>query len=232
MTAGRRVTVSPVVDPAMENESGDALDIGTGESDVSTEGDNRAAEDSLFPDIAPVDAAPDDDGENLADEIPEGLQQFLQVMEMGDQANAAAANQPKAPESLETLRVLRKDLDIRESDYPAPANLLNVKDELSQVEIRRMVVVDQPMDEAVRVLVQLSGVPIYMDLPALDAAGIRADVPVSVEDEKQPRSVAQILKTLVTTQTVICRFKTDSCGSFPHPRCSPMRCYPSTPWTI
>lgn len=142
----------------------------------------------LFPDLTPgsrVDGTEEDDAEDLATEIPASLKRHMNVLNLGDTANVIAAGQAEAPESLEELRVLRPELTIRESDYPEPAEFADVRQLLGRTSIEALAVNERPLDEVVRTVAQVAGVPVYFDLLAMDVAGIRLDRPVSVKVGKE-----------------------------------------------
>ncbi|XZE54288.1 hypothetical protein SH139x_000245 [Planctomycetaceae bacterium SH139] len=124
-------------------------------------------------------AAVDDAAEGPI-ELPAGLQRFVPLLQLDEAAVTNAGNQAAAPPTMADLVIRRPELAVRETDYPEPAERVDVQKQLN-VRVKQLQAVDQPLDRLLRVVGQLGGIPIEYELLALDLAGMSPRTAVTLE---------------------------------------------------
>lgn len=174
---------------AAETEPGDALKPG----DTLKPGDipAEASAGGLFAEAGGVAGGVVGGAQEVipeATELPAGLQQYMPLIDLAQGAGQPRANDLPAPPTMEDLRVDAPDKAIPESEYPPPAEPVDVRMRM-QSRVLGIEVKDRPLDQVVRVLAQIGGVPIHFDLISLDIAGIAADTPIAVRVADQSAAV-------------------------------------------
>lgn len=131
----------------------------------------RAGERPLGP--APVDAPAEET--DLVDQLPAGLQSLVPILDL---AAADSLSPPPVAELKPTLD-LEGPQQQDESLHPEPARPVSIPRALDR-RLRGANFSDVPLAAATAVASQLTGAPIYLDLPLSDAAGIDPATPVSL----------------------------------------------------
>lgn len=119
-----------------------------------------------------------------ATELPPELQQYMPLIDFANAGDLGKGNELPPPATREELRIDAPEEVVPESEYPLPAEPVDVRMRM-KVRMLGIDVVDRPLDQVVRVLSQVSGVPIALDLVSLDVAGIAPDSPLRFKTANQ-----------------------------------------------
>lgn len=146
----------------------------------------------LDPLSAPEPPAPaDEDPRGTATELPEGLSQYVQQLQLSQPSAIAAKNPLPPPPTLEELKVRMPQLEVAMSEHPLAAPRVDVRKQMG-AKIMGFEAVDKPLDKIVEILSQVAMCPIEIDLLGADVVGLSPGKRVSVSGREL--EVVQVLR--------------------------------------
>jgi hypothetical protein len=130
--------------------------------------------------VRPDAANPSTADDPIAMELPASLRQYMPMLDLNTPAATLPKNDAPTTPTIADLKIQDPGVIAPETAYPPPADPVNIPQRLGP----RLIgfnAQDQPLDQVLRVLGQIAGVPLELDLMAFDLAQIRPDLPVSVQ---------------------------------------------------
>lgn len=137
----------------------------------------------LFPELA-AEEGESEEASPAATALPPELQQYMPLIDFANAGDLGKGNELPPPATREELRIEAPEEVVPESEYPLPAEPVDVRVRM-KARMLGIDVADRPLDHVVRVLSQVSGVPIALDLVSLDMAGIAPDAPLRFKAANQ-----------------------------------------------
>ena len=152
----------------------------------------NAGDGPLDPLSTPGPPAPaDEDQRGTATELPEGLSQYVQQLQLSQPSAIAAKNPLPPPPTLEELKVRMPQLEVAMSEHPLAAPRVDVRKQMG-AKIMGFEAVDKPLDKIVEILSQVAMCPIEIDLLGADVVGLSPGKRVSVSGREL--EVVQVLR--------------------------------------
>jgi DNA-directed RNA polymerase subunit RPC12/RpoP len=161
----------PANPPSADPSANDSATAGADNS-----GDRPTGDGGLFPENTSDAQA----GDDFAAELPDSLKPLIKIIDFNQGGGNNPPNPVEAPPSVEELKVRFPDVVVSDSQYPPPADPVDVRTR-ENAKILGFVAENRPLDQVLRVIGQFVGVPIEMDLIAFDVAGMDLDQSVTVK---------------------------------------------------
>lgn len=130
--------------------------------------------------VRPDAANPSATEEPAAMELPASLRQYMPMLDLNTPAATLPKNDAPTTPTIADLKIQDPGVIAPETAYPPPADPVNIPQRLG-ARLLGFNAQDQPLDQVLRVLGQIAGVPLELDLMAFDLAQVRPDLPVSVQ---------------------------------------------------